>query len=250
MEVPVFPRVLSTPALLIVLVGCKPLMVPPCSEDSETACFRGVFKTLLGAPIDGMEVCAPELPDIDCTLTDENGGWRMPGLPRDTDVVLTAEHEKYVPSAFPQNTEMSWYDWYKVGVPKSTLEMNANRLDVEQQAGTGSVLFLTWEGLNHDGIDTPNVRDVALQVRGGDGRVFYANGIGLADKNATATQGSGLGGILNLEPGIVKVRLEGPAGMCGKTPIFHYPADADGWIPVPVLKGWNTAIDVQCPVAP
>ncbi len=235
---------------LLLLVGCKPLVVPPCSETSETACFKGVFRSLLGAPIEGMQICAPELAEVDCTETDANGGWRLPGLPRDTNVVLTAEHEKYVPSAFPQNTEMSWYDWYKVGVPKSSLEMNANRLDVEQRAGTGSLLFLTWEGLNTDGIDTPNVKDVELTVRGGDGRVFYANGLGLADAGATATQGNGLGGVLNLDPGIIEVRLEAPEGRCADETIFHYPADADGWIPVPILEGWNTAIDVQCPVAP
>ena len=62
---------------LLLLVGCKPLVVPPCSETSETACFKGVFRSLLGAPIEGMQICAPELAEVDCTETDANGGWRL-----------------------------------------------------------------------------------------------------------------------------------------------------------------------------
>lgn len=235
-------------ALALWITGCAPLEAPECKEGEDTACFRGVFKTLVGAPIAGMRVCAPDLPELDCVRSDEDGGWKLPGLPRDTNVLITAEHPDFVPTAFPQNTRMSWYDWYKVGVPKGIADSNADRLDVSARADRGSVLFLAWEGLNIDGVDTDKVSDVTAQVQGASGQLFYANGLGLADPDPQATTASGMGGILNEAPGELRLRLDAPAGRCAQDPMFHYTADADGFIPVPVRAGWNTAIDVICPV--
>lgn len=240
-------RIAPPCALALLALGCGDLQPPQCKEGEDRACFRGVFKTLLGGPIENMKVCAPELPELGCARTDEGGGWKLPGLPRDTNVVLTAAHPDYVPTAFPQNTAMSWYAWYKVGVPEGIAESNAKRLDLEADPDKGSVLFLTWEGLNIDGEDTPKVSDVTVETRGRDGAVFYANGLGVADPDAEATTGSGMGGALNVPVGALELRLKAPGGRCGGEPMFHYPADADGWISVPVLAGWNSAIDVQCP---
>jgi len=241
-------RLAASALLALVVAGCAPLEPPSCEEEGDTACFRGVFKTLVGRPIEGMEVCAPDQPTLECVESDEGGGWKLPGLPPDTNVVLTARHPDYARTAFPQRTDMSWYAWYKVGVPTDIADSNATRLDVEARADRGSILFLAWEGLNIDGEDTRNVADVTAELRDGGGRVFYANGLGLADADATATAGTGLGGVLNVPPGTVELRLRAPAGRCADEPMFHYPADPDGWIPVPILAGWTTAIDVICPV--
>lgn len=241
------PRTL--PSLLLAITGCQAAEPPTCAEGDGTACFRGVFRTLIGAPIEGFEVCAPDLPDIDCTRTDEDGGWKLPGLPPDTDVVITAAHPDYAPSLFAQNTGMSWYEWYKVGIPTSIAASNAGRLDTENDPARGGLLFLTWEGLNIDGDDTPNVPGVTIETEGG-GRAFYGNALQLADPDRTETSSSGSGGVLNVPPGELRARFRAPAGRCAQEAMFHPTADPAGWIPVPVRAGWTTAIDVMCPVDP
>jgi hypothetical protein len=230
----------------LLLMGCKPLVVPTCEEPEGTACFRGVFRTLLGAPVEDVKVCAPDLDDIACTRSDENGGWKLPGLPVDTDVVVTATHPDMVPTLFSQNTSMSWYEWYKVAVPPDLADNNADRMGLSARSDRGNVLFLTWEGLNIDGNDTDNVKEVTAKVEGG-GTLFYGNSLTLADPDLSATSGSGSGGLVNVPPGTIELQLKAEAGLCAQDPMFHF-AVADGWIPVPIRAGWNTAIDVICPV--
>ena len=133
---------------------------PSCEEGQETACFRGSFRTLLGSPVEDMKICAPEEENIECVWSDEEGTWKMSGLPKNTNVFLTAEHPDFVSTIFPQHTSMSWYDWYKVAIPIAVMNSNANRLDVELQENRGHMLFLVWEGLNIDGIDTENVEGI------------------------------------------------------------------------------------------
>lgn len=228
------------------LISCSEPKVPSCEETEETACFRGAFRTLLGAPIEGVEVCAPDYPEIGCVVTNEDGGWKLPGFPMETNVYLTSTHPDYVSSIFPQHTSMSWYDWYKVGIPPNIMETNANQLDMNLSTEKGHVLFLTWEGLNIDGVDTDNVAGVTAEVDGG-GQLFYANGLGLASQDATETSGSGSGGLLNIAPGEVAIKLSSQAGICAQEHMFHYAVESN-WVPVPVRAGFTTAIDVVCPV--
>ena len=233
--------------MLYLLFACGQIKVPSCEEATDTACFRGGFKTLLGAPIEGVEICAPEYSELDCVTTNEDGGWKLPGLPVDTNVYLTANHPDYVPSVFPQHTSMSWYDWYKVGIPPNIMETNANQLDVSLSPDHGHLLFLVWEGLNIDGVDTDNVEGVTAVTSSGE-PPFYANAIGLASSSTTETTSSGSGGLLNVEMGQTEIQLSAPAGPCAEEHMFHYQRDEAGWLTVPILSGYTTAIDVICPV--
>ena len=143
---------------------------------------------------------------------------------------------------------MSWYEWYKVGIPTNIADSNAGRLGTENDPERGHMLFLAWEGLNIGGEDTPTVAGVVMELEGG-GRAFYGNALQLADPDRTETSASGSGGVLNARPGDLRVRFTSPAGRCGTDPMFH-PATVDGtWIPVPIRAGWPTAIAVICPVS-
>ena len=235
-------------ALLFFSACSNDVAAPTCESDEETACFRGVFRTLLGQPVEGIALCVldDEL-DIPCVTTDEAGQWKLPGLPQQSNIAITAEHPDYVASLFSQNTAMDWYDWYKVAIPKSIMSTNASRLDLELEEEKGHVLFLAWEGLNIDGVDTPNVPDVLLTNASSFAHVFYADAFGLASESQEATAGGGSGGILNLEEGTHYLKLESPEGSCAQEDMFHYPAEEQG-IPVPIRAGFTTAIDVICPV--
>lgn len=233
---------------LVATIGCKHPEAPDCVHDTATACFSGVFRDLLGAELEGVEICAPELPEIPCTSSDGDGGWQMAGLPLDSDVLITASYEDAVPTVFAQHTSMDWYDWYKVMVPQSVMSLHASRMDTELDDSKGNLLFLVWEGLNIDGIDTPNVPDVVAEIAP-PATVFYASGLGLASSDLTATSGAGSGGALNLEPGDHQVGFTAPGGSCDEHS-FSYAFEPGSPIPFPILQGFTTAIDVICPPLP
>lgn len=233
---------------LPVIAGCT-LAEPPTCEDTEVAaCFTGAFRTLLGERAAGVEVCTPDLPDLACVVSDADGTWQLPGLPRDADVTVTTRFGDAVDTVFPQNTSMDWYAWFKVMVPRSIMNTNASNLGVDLDPERGNILFIVWEGLNIDGVDTARVPDVTAQVveDRGAGAVFYANAVGLASRTAVATTANGSGGVLNLEPGVWTLAFDAPGGPCD-TPMFHWASTGPGRIPVPVRAGMTTAIDVMCP---
>ena len=132
-------------------------------------------------------------------------------------------------------------------IPLWVMESNASRLDVEPDASKGNLLFLVWEGLNIDGIDTRNVSDVTARIEPSSPLLFYTDGLGLASESAQATSGAGSGGVLNLDPGSYSLTLQSPAGACTEQ-MFHYAFQEDGSIPVPIRAGFTTAMDVMCPV--
>lgn len=229
------------------LVGCSKEPPPTCDEPAGTACFRGIYRTLVGSRVEGVETCVTEPEGFGCVTSDEDGTWKIPGLPQETNILLTSTHETYLPVLYPQHSSMSWYDWYKTAVPQWVMESNAERLDNTLDPERGHLLFLVWEGLNTDGIDTPNVPGVIGSLADSNARVFYTNDLGLVDNDATETGKLGQGGVLNLEPGTYRLGLTAPAGPCVEHS-FSWQMDEDSQIPVPIRAGFTTAIDVICPV--
>lgn len=233
--------------LLLPLTACSLAEPPTCDDQEMFACFAGSFRGLLSERLSGVEVCAPDLTDLACVVSDEEGTWKLPGLPPDGDVLLTAQLDGAVDTVFPQHTSMAWYDWYKVMVPRTIMETNASNLGMALNPDKGHILFIAWEGLNLDGVDTPRVGGVTVQVGSGAGRVFYANLFGLASASETATTGNGSGGVLDLAPGVYELEVSSPAGLCTEQ-MFHWAQVRPGVIPVPVRAGFTTAIDILCPI--
>ena len=237
--------------MIVFLISCSREIpaAPSCEEGQETACFRGSFRTLLGSPVEDMKICAPEEENIECVWSDEEGAWKMPGLPKDKNMFLTAEHPDFVSTIFPQHTSMSWYDWYKVAIPTAVMNSNASRLNVDLQENRGHMLFLVWEGLNIDGIDTENVEGITAHVSINDDLLFYGDALGLASTNLTETSSSGSGGLLNIHEEEITLSLKSPENVveCGQDPMFHYIGIDGSNITIPIRAGFTTAIDVQCP---
>lgn len=221
---------------------------PECETGEDSACFRGIYRSLTGSRVSDVETCAPELDSVSCVTSDSDGAWQIPGLPTDRDVLLTSTHPDYVSALFPQNTSMDWYDWYKTPVPLWIMDSHASRLGVELDESRGHLLFIAWEGLNIDGVDTDPVEGVEAVICPDSEWLFYANSLGLVSEDAQATSSLGQGGVLNLEPGTHQIQLTSPAGPCGVESMFHWAADDEGLISVPIRAGYTTAIDVICPV--
>ena len=232
-------------ALCLLVAGCAKPPPPTCEDSTETACFKGVFSGLLGARMEGVEVCAPELEEIPCVTSDADGGWKMPGLPLDSDVIVTATTEDTFPTLFAQTTSLAWYDWYKVLLTTGLVQTQADRIDSSLDPGKGHIIFLVWEGLNIAGVNTPKISDVVVTVTSGEGEVFYGNSLGLASPDATETTGDGSGGVLNLSPGVHELQFDAPGGPCSHSFSWDF---ADGEpVPVPIEAGFATGIDVVCP---
>jgi hypothetical protein len=142
---------------------------------------------------------------------------------------------------------MDWYDWYKTPIPSWIMESHASRLGVELDPDRGHLLFIAWEGLNLDGIDTDPVEGVEAEICPESDLLFYANSVGLVSEDATSTSGLGQGGVLNLEPGTHELKLSSPEGSCTES-MFHWEMGEEGTIPVPIRAGFTTAIDVIFPV--
>jgi hypothetical protein len=132
-----------------------------------------------------------------------------------------------------------------VAVSSWVMNQHAGRLDSELDPDRGHLLFLLWEGLNLDGVDTPRVSGATAVVEPGD--VFYADAVGLASASATATTASGSGGALNVAPGTVELDLEAPAGPCDEHS-FSWAWTPGEPMTLPILAGFVTAVDVVCPV--
>jgi len=240
-------RIYAISSALLLLLACGEVKPPTCEDTEDHACFRGAFRDLIGSPVSDIKICAPDYPDIPCTRSDENGGWKIPGLPKDTDVIITAKHPEYVSSLFPQNTAWDWYDWYKVAMPLWAMDENAERLKVSLDADKGQLLFLVWEGLNTNGEDTEKISGVKAEIDPDSTLLFYGDGWNLASSDLNETSSSGSGGALNLPPGTYNLRLNGPAGPCAEHS-FSFAHEADGNIPIPVRAGFTTAVDVICPI--
>jgi hypothetical protein len=234
---------------LWIFLCCAQPEPPTCEDTEDHACFRGAFRTLLGGAVEGMKLCTPDLPNVPCVTTGEDGTWKIPGLPKDTDVLVTSEHPDFVPTVFPQNTAYDWYEWYKVALPSWIMDENAKNLDLEVETDKGHLIFLVWEGRNIDGVDTPLVEEVIATLSPTSPNLFYANAFNLANDSMTETGSSGSGGAVNITPGTIDLSLEAPEGTCTEHS-FSYAFNEDGSIPIPIKAGYTTAVDVICPVIP
>ena len=140
---------------------------------------------------------------------------------------------------------MAWYDWYKTLLSEGIVQTQADRIGTSLEPDRGHVIFLVWEGLNIDGVNTPKIADVVVTVESGEGQVFYGNSLGLASPDATQTTGDGSGGVLNLTPGVHDLRFTAPGGPCSHS--FSWEFEPGAAVPVPVQAGFATGIDVICP---
>lgn len=231
--------------VVCVLPACTLATPPPCDEVSETACFAGAMRGLLGERMADVEVCAPDYSDIACVLTDDEGTWRLEGFPRDTDVVVTATAENMIDTLFPQTTSMDWLDWYKVMVPESIVASNARTVGAELDPSMGHMFFVVFDDVSVDGTEPKRISNVTVTVEGELGTVFYANALGLAAAGRTETSSNGSGGVLNLPVGIHRVTFRHEGRVCNQQS-FHFTPEGEA-IPVPIRAGFTSAIDVMCP---
>jgi len=236
--------------ILLLALACDDPTPPACDAvDDDYACFRGNFITLLQAGLEGVEVCVPELEDVDCTLTDDEGGFVLAGLPRDTDLVVTATLEDTVPTAFPQNSAHEARNFVATLYDASFAELNAERMGTVYDPEASHLAFTLFHYAREPGGEElpPHTEGVSFTLEPDQGVPYYMNGLFLADDDLTATSGSGFAGVVNVEPGDYELSLDNPGGPCGGEHYFSYAFDEGDPVPMPALEGFTTYVDVVCP---
>ncbi len=187
--------------LIFFALACDDPAPPECDAvDDDYACFRGNFITLLQAGIEGVEVCIPDLDDVDCTTTDDDGGFVLAGLPKDTDLVVTATLDDVVPTAFPQNSAHEARNFVATLYDVSFAEFNAERMGTVYDPDAAHLAFTLFHYAREPGGEElpPHTEGTSFSLSPDEGIPYYMNGLFLADEDLTATSSSGFGGFLNL----------------------------------------------------
>ena len=236
--------------LLLLVLACDDPAPPECdAADDDYACFRGNFITLLQQGIEGVEVCVPDVEEVACELTDDEGAFVLAGLPRDTDLIVTATLEGMVPTALLQNSADEERNFVSTLYDVSFAELNAERMGTVYDPEAAHLAFTVFQYARDPGGEElpPKTEGVSFSVLPVDGTPYYMSGLFLADEDLTSTSGSGFAGVANLTPGNYELVLDAPGGPCGSEHYFSWAYDEGEPVPFQGLAGFTSYLDLVCP---
>jgi hypothetical protein len=236
--------------LFLLALACDDPAPPDCdAADDEFACFRGNFITLLQQGIEGVEVCVLDVDDVACELTDDDGGFVLAGLPRDTDLVVTGTRDGLVPTAFLQNSGHEERNFVCTLYDQSFAELGAERMGTVYDPDAAHLAFGVFHYARDPGADTlpPRTEGVQFTVSPATGTPYYMNGLFLADDDLTSTSSSGFAGVANLDPGDYELVLDNPGGPCGTEHYFSWAFGEGEPVPFVGLAGFTSYVDLACP---
>jgi hypothetical protein len=222
---------------MLALLACRSSYDGPLPSGDGAAVYGRVVG-LLGGGIGDVEVCARGV-DVDCALSENDGDFLLDHLPEDADLIVTMAKEGHLRTAYHHHTSVD-EEWRKTLMTDGLVDTMTNRVDTEQQRGMGHAMFILWSGPDYDAYE--RVEGVSFRVVGGGGEVFYQGGSGLPDADRTETSGSGSGGVFNLEPGTYELTFQGAP--C--EPWFSWDFEPGAPMPVQILPGWASYVDLVC----
>ncbi|MFT7518038.1 MAG: hypothetical protein ACI9MC_000162 [Kiritimatiellia bacterium] len=223
---------------LLLVIAC--VGDPP--EPQSTTYLRGTLRNLLQGGIADVRVCIAEIDR--CTTTDGQGHFLVEQLPEDTDVTVLIDKDGLFPVALPHHTADSEPPWDKTLLTTGLMESQANRADTELDPELGHFTFMVHQAHFSEG-KVEQSEGVALRLEPSGGVPYYlTSGLQRADPDLTATTRSGGGGVLNLSPGDYLVHFQA-GGPCSR--ILSWDFAPGEPVPVPILAGRGTYIDVLCP---
>lgn len=192
---------------------------------------------LLGAGAGDVDVCGHGL-DL-CTMSDGDGDFLLEPLPEDADVIVTMEKDAHLPTAFLHDTSVD-EEWEKTLMPLSLVEAMGARVDTTLDDDRGHVLFILWSARDYSAVRVP---DVTFTLDA-EAVTFYQAPDGMPDPELGATSTYGAGGAFNVAPGEYTLTLSGGDVTCA--PWFSHTFDPGEPVPVTVLAGWASYLDLVC----
>jgi hypothetical protein len=238
--------------MLAVLLACDDPQPPECdAAEDEFACFRGNFISLLQQGIEGVQVCVPDVEDVACVLTDDEGGFVLAGLPQDTDLAVTGTLDGMVPTAFLQNSGHEALNFVATLYDVSFAEFSAERMGTVYDPDAAHLAFTVFHyARNPDEEELPpHTQGVTFSLSSDSGVPYYMNGLFLPDQDLTSTSSSGFAGVVNLAPGDYELSLESSGGLCGSEHYFSFAFQEGEPVPFVALAGFTSYLDLVCPPA-
>jgi hypothetical protein len=197
----------TLPLLLLVLASaCE----PEASADATIAFHVRIVDGLATTPLEGVEVCAAEHPEVECAVSDENGEVDLE-LPANSELMLRCEGAEHGPAY------MTW----TIGDE----DIDAGSFGLIDEVRTGLLLGLSGaQAWPDQGAITVNVyedlvardtrvADVTVKVSPAGGGPVYISEAKLPDPSLTATTTGGPAVAFDLE-GDVTVSIQHPTRTC------------------------------------
>jgi hypothetical protein len=171
---------------------------------TTTVKIGGTFVDYLSkAPIEGLEVCTliPEGRDPGCAETISTGQIVADGFPTNSEVLFRLRKDEYLTTLIPAVTGDK-DDTGSTLFPVKTADANMllGNASLSFDSGKGAISFIADQSKPGSTAAANGQEDVGVTISPAGGTFAYLNGV-MLDTTATATFGTGLGIIVNLDPG-------------------------------------------------
>lgn len=214
----------------------------------QTVKLGATFVDYVGqAPIEGLQVCTliPEGRDPGCAETISTGQIVAEGFPTNAEVLFKLTKEAYFPTLIPGvtgETDDTGSTIFPVKQSDAELLFATGNLTLE--AGKGVISFIADKSAPGDTTAAPDGQDgVGVTISPAGGTTAYVNGFTL-DTNASATFPTGLGVVVNLDPGEYTLTFTHADHTC--TTRLGWTTDQPNVSTVPVQADTVTYVLHQC----
>lgn len=254
------PRTGGRPRLAWALGLGAALAVSGASCDSDpaprTVAMSGTIGDFAPAaglkPLEGVEVCTVEQPEVACATTDAAGHYALVGLPAGEDLLITYEKEGYLPQLGMLSTGSSDVGPVEIRLaPTGAAEPLFTIIGATYPLGdTGGITFGAYPSTTGGGIgpeDGLAGYSVALAPSSGVGPV-YVNEQEFPDTAQTDTAAPGWGLYANIAPGTVALTFTKDGKPCDRVrPGYGWESSlSGGTLQMPIVAGYLTAGAVLC----
>jgi hypothetical protein len=231
------------------------LSVTACGSDDENSGGSSGQTVKVGAtfvdyvqntPIEGIQVCTliPTGRDPGCADSIATGQIVADGFPINSEVLFKLTKDDYLTTLIPAVTgdqDDTGATLYPVKVTDADLLLSPASLSFE--TGKGAISFIADQSKPGDTKEAEGQPDVGVTISPAGGTMAYLDGA-LLDKAATATFASGLGIIVNLDPGEYTLTFTSAEHTC--TTRLGWSTDEPNVSKVPVQADTITYVLHQC----
>ena len=177
-----------------------------------------VLSLLREEPLDMVDVCVYERPEIPCTTTDVSGDYTLSDVPAHSEVALSYTGSGLVPFLVMVRTEAE--DLEDVGhfhANEVEMQLIVTATDVDAEENKGSLFFAIYREWPPG--DGEYLSDVIVEHSPASGTgVMYGNESGMPDLDTTSTSDAGNGGFMNVDAGFSELIFTHPTRQCYPAP--------------------------------
>ena len=184
----------------------------------------------------GVRVCVYQQPEIPCTLSDQDGAYRLTVPPGDLIMIYDQGQSPIIPQLTPLIVGDESFTWNQIVVGEASSAMMFGLWGQENDPTLGSVSVTSFVSPREsDGLQGAVTR---MDPASGAGPLYTANGVPSAVASVTDT--NGLAAFLNVEPGEAYEASVSKEGWNCVVPSEREPAS------FPVVAGHLTGVTRRC----